>query len=69
MYSVSCLAVPDDAEAKATSLFRNQLLSPPQVKDAKVAVGGGEVVTHVNIVHKEPRVSAPPWPVAGQWPG
>ncbi|XP_050406274.1 nuclear receptor coactivator 2 isoform X2 [Patella vulgata] len=52
------LSTPDqeDPAAKATSVFRNQLLTNQQLKQA-VKQGGGkpEHITSVNVVQKEPR--------------
>lgn len=51
----------DDAEAKATSLFRNQLLKhPPQTAPATVSQSSKSAAActtqQVNVLQKEPRV-------------
>ena len=50
----------DEAEAKATSLFRNQLLTPQQASTSGAAASGkapaSSMPSSVNVVQKEPRV-------------
>ena len=50
----------DEAEAKATSLFRNQLLTPQQATTSGVTASSkaptSSMPSSVNVVQKEPRV-------------
>ena len=59
----------DEAEAKATSLFRNQLLTPQQATTSGVAASGkaptSSMPSSVNVVQKEPRVGRHTPPLRG----